>query len=140
MKKRLIVLVMICSILLSAIPISANDTMSAQIEPRWTNTQSMQTYLSFPNSDGTVTVTIDGYPGVSNITVEIKLYYKNSRDNWIDTHNSWTYSVDQQYFSTVEHFTPVAGRTYKAVMTATIYKDGYGEVITDSATATCPSN
>ncbi len=140
MKKRLIALVMICSILLSAFPVVSNAAVASQIEPRWTNTLATHIYVSFINSTGYVTTTIDGHNGVSNITVEIKLYYKNSRDNWIDTHNSWTYSVDDMSFATVEHFTPVAGRTYKAVFTATVYKDGYGEVITDSATATCPSN
>ena len=139
MKKRLITLVMTLALLLSALPVTTAAS-TPQIQPRWTNTVMVYTHLTFSGSEGVITASITGRPNVSNITVEIKLYYKNIRGNWIDTHNSWTYSVDDMSFEKVERFNAVAGREYKAVFTATVYKDGYGEVVSDYATGTCPSN
>ena len=140
MKKRLITLVMTLALLLSALPITATAASTPQIQPRWTNTLALYMNITFSNSTGYVTVSLDGHNGVSNITAEIKLYYKNSRDNWIYTHNSWTYDVDQMYLTISEPFNTVSGREYMATINATVYKDGYGEVITDYVTATCPSN
>lgn len=139
MKKRFFALVMICCMIISVIPVTANAALPPQIEPQWTNTMGVHTSMSFSGSTGSVTVSIVGRSGVSNITAEIKLYYKNSAGAWVDTQISWSYSVNQISLVKAETFTGVAGREYQAVMTATVYKDDYAEPISKTATATCPT-
>jgi hypothetical protein len=52
----------------------------------------------------------------------------------------WTYDVDQMILATEESFTGVPGREYKAVMTATVTKNGYSETINDTAIEICPTS
>ena len=139
MRKRFFAFFMICCMIISVIPVTANAALPPQIEPQWTNTMIVHTNMSFNGSTGSVTVSITGRSGVSNISAEVKLYYKNSAGSWVDTQTSWSYSVNEISLIKVENFTGVAGREYKAVMTATVYKDGYAEPISKTATATCPT-
>lgn len=50
----------------------------------------------------------------------------------------WTYSVDDEELYIDEDFTGVSGREYKIELSGTVYKDGYGEAISETTTKTCP--
>ena len=87
---------------------------------------------------GTFNIFVSGKSGVTNITADVSLYWKNSSGVWQDTTRSWSYDVDQMTLSASDSFTGVAGREYKIVVNGTVTKDGYTESFSKSATAVCP--
>lgn len=60
------------------------------------------------------------------------------RKLWIVVPKNWTYSVDADKLIIDEDFTGVSGREYKIELSGTVYKDGYGESISETHTKTCP--
>ncbi len=117
--------------------VSANAADVPTIQPRWTNTISLGFSLIFNGTTGNITTSITGQPGTTNITAEIKLYYKDANGNWIDTNLSWEHDVDQMYIRQTDSFTGVVGREYKAELTATVLKDGYREPLSKTSTDIC---
>lgn len=65
-------------------------------------------------------------------------HYGRIRKLWIVVPNNWTYSVDADKLIIDEDFTDVSGREYKIELSGTVYKDGYGESISETTTKTCP--
>ncbi len=140
MKKRLFMLILSCCMLLSVLPIAANAAQKPVIEPRWTNTMGVTTSMSFDGTTGYVAVSVAGHSGVTNISGDIQLYYKNASGNWVEIPKDWDFSIDRVVFGTEVSFTGVPGREYKAVMTATVTKNGYDEPISKTATDVCPTS
>lgn len=138
MKKRIISWLMICCIMLSIIPLAVQAARPDPILPQWTNTITASASLSFNGTTGNVTVSVVGLNGVTNITADIRLYYKDTRGSWIEIEKDWHYDVDQMTLTAPESFTGVSGREYKIEVDITVTKGGYAEPIFKTATATCP--
>ena len=138
MKKRLFSLVMICCLLMAMIPVSVSAAQKETISPLWDNTNSVTASLDFNGTTGNVYISIMGQSGVSNITADVKLYYKNTFGTWTEIVKGWAYDVDQMYLVVSESFTGVPSREYKIEVSATVTKGGYGESISKTATEVCP--
>lgn len=110
------------------------------VVPMWDNANTFVAYLTFSGTTGDIVSTIMGKTGVSNITAEVKLYYKNSSGSWVKDSREWNYDVDQMYLAITESFTGVPGREYKIEINATLTKNGVEEDISKSATGTCPNS
>lgn len=120
--------------------IPAYAAVKDPLTPMWDNTNTFTAYLVFSGTTGNITSTIMGKSGVSNITAEVKLYYKNSYGSWIKDSREWNYDVDQMYLTIRESFSGVPGREYKIEINATLTKNGVEEDISKTATAICPNS
>ena len=139
MKKRIISLFMICIIIIMTItPLNLQAAQKEPITPMWTNILSLEAFITFNGRNGTFDIIVYGHSGVTNITADVTLYWKNSSGVWQDTTRSWSYDVDQMTLSASDSFTGVAGREYKIVVNGTVTKDGYTESFSKSASAVCP--
>lgn len=143
MKKRVVTLLITCIMLIvstmmpmhGAVPVDPDP-----IVPMWDNTNTFVAYLTFSGTTGDITSTIVGKSGVSNITAEVLLYYKNASGSWVKDSREWDYDVDQMYLTITESFTGVPGREYKIEINATLTKNGVEEDVSKTATGTCPPN
>ena len=140
MKRRIISLFLTLVMVLSIMPAAINAAVADPIIPLWDNVNTFNATLTFNSTTGNVKVNVIGQSGVSNITAEIRLYYKNTAGSWIEINKDWDYSVNQRYLIVSESFTGVAGREYKIEVSGTVTKNGYAEAISDTATATCPNS
>ena len=137
--KKLTSLLLIGCIILSCLCISITAADSGNYGLyRWTNVRSLQGSITFNRTSGNYTMTVLGDSGVNKITATATLYYKNSSGKWIVVPKNWTYSVNADKLIIDEDFTGVSGREYKIELSGTVYKDGYGESISETTTKTCP--
>lgn len=137
--KKLTSLLLIGCIILSCLCISITAADSGNYGLyRWTNVRSIDGKISFNKTNGNYTMTVLGDSGVNKITATATLYYKNSSGKWIVVPKNWTYSVDDEELYIDEKFDGVSGREYKIELSGTVYKDGYGEAISETHTKTCP--
>lgn len=136
MKKRIVLVVVtiifMCTVL---VPVPVCGTA---IMPRWDNVSNITAYINFVGTSGRVIAVVTGDTGVTNITVSINLYYKNTSGSWVEVENNWDYNVSQQSLSVYESFTGVSGREYKIELTGTVTKNGCVENISASTTKVCP--
>lgn len=139
MIKKVILAVLICCVMISIVPLSAQAAQVDYIQPMWDNTSVFTSNLTFDKTTGEFTVFVYGKSGVTNITLDVQLYYKNAYGSWVKTSENWQYDVNQSYFSVSDTFTGVAGREYKIEVTGTVTKGSVTEQINGSATAVCPS-
>ena len=139
MKKRLFMFVMICCMLISVLPVATHAAQIPEVQPQWANTLGVTTYVSFVGSTGYVVVSITGYSGVTEISGDIQLYYKNASGAWVEIPKDWAFSVNRMVYGTEVTFAASPGREYKAVMSAVVTKNGYNESISKTATEICPS-
>lgn len=139
MKKRIISWFMICIIMIMTItPLNLQAAQKEPITPMWTNILSLEAFITFNGRNGTFDIIVYGHSGVTNITADVTLYWKNSSGVWQDTTRDWSYSADQMTLTAEGSFTGVAGREYKIVVDGTVTKNGYSESFSKSATAVCP--
>ena len=137
--KKLTSLLLIGCIILSCLCISITAADSGNYGLyRWTNVRSLQGSITFNRTSGNYTMSVIGDSGVTKITATATLYYKNSSGKWIVVPKNWTYSVNADKLIIDEDFTGVSGREYKIELSGTVYKDGYGESISETTTKTCP--
>ena len=137
--KKLTSLLLIGCIILSCLCISITAADSGNYGLyRWTNVRSIDGKISFNRTNGNYSMTVIGDRGVNKITATATLYYKNSSGKWIVIPKNWTYSVDGEELYIDEKFDGVSGREYKIELSGTVYKDGYGEAISETNTKTCP--
>ena len=104
---------------LLTMPFATYAALPETVEPLWDNTNIFTATLSFNGTRGTATVYVDGQSGVTDITLEIKLYYKNTSGSWIEVDKDWNYDVNSSTFAVSETFTGVSGREYKIVVKGT---------------------
>ena len=143
MKKRVVAFLITCVMLMVSTLIPVHSAVPANpdpVSPMWDNTNSFVAYLTFSGTTGDITSTIVGKSGVSNISAEVKLYYKNASGSWVKDSREWSYDVNQMYLTIRESFTGVPGREYKIEITATLTKNGVAENIFKTATGTCASS
>lgn len=140
MKKRIVAIIIPLCLLFSLITVTVHAAETNPIQPMWDNTQTFTANLGFSKTDGSVTVYIRGQLGVTNITADVKLFYKNTAGSWIEIDNDWEYSTSQRYLTITEHFEGVAGYEYKIEVSATVMMNGYAEELSKTATKVCPNN
>lgn len=140
MLKKVFLAIMICCMMVSIVPIRTYAAQPETIQPMWTNTTSFTADIAFLGTTGEFTVIVLGKTGVTNITLDIQLYYKNTNGSWVKTNESWQYDVDQRILSAKDTFDAVRGREYKIEVTGTVTKGGIVEEIDGSKTAICPAN
>lgn len=138
MRKRIITIFLLCCVLFALIPATAQAAQIEKTQLRWNNTSYITAGIKFNGTSGFVSVFICGKSGVTNITADVKLYYKNTSGSWVEIEMNWDYDVDQDCLTIGESFTGVAGREYKIEVSGTVTKDGYAEPISKTATSTCP--
>lgn len=140
MFKKILLAILICcmSMMISIIPTTTLAAQPEIIQPMWTNTTSFSTNMFFSGNTGTFTVYVFGKTGVTNISLNVQLYYKNASGSWVKTNESWQYSANQMYLSVTDTFDAVRGREYKIEVTGTVTKGGVVEEIDDNATEVCP--
>lgn len=139
MKKRLFAIIIMSTMIFSMIPATVYAAQGETVMPMWDNASQITANVAFSNSKGTATVSILGKTGVSNISVVVKLFYKNTSGSWTEIDTDWEYNVDQRMLSISESFNAVAGREYKIEVSGTVTMNGYAESISKTATATCPT-
>ena len=140
MKIRLISVVLAICLVMSFMTFSVTAAQPEPILPQWTNISGITASLDFNGTTGNVAVVIMGQSGVSNITAEVKLYYKNFFGSWKEIDQGWSYNVNQTLLSITESFAGDAGTEYKIEVSGTVTKNGYVESFSKTATGTCPSS
>ena len=138
MKRRIISWIMICIMIMTIVPLTLQAAQKEPLSPMWTNINGLVADLTFNGKNGSFAISVAGQSGVTNITANVSLYWKNSSGVWQDTTRSWSYDVDQMTLGASDSFTGVAGREYKIVVNGTVTKGGYAESFSKSATAVCP--
>lgn len=136
--KKIISILLTCVVILSVMPMAIYGAVPEQIVPMWDNAYSFTADLDFTGTNGDVYVTVLGQSGVTNISAEIKLYYKNTSGAWVEEPKDWDYSVNQMILNVNESFTGVAGREYKIEVEVNVKKNGITETLTETKTAVCP--
>lgn len=136
--KKAAVLFLSCILLMAMMTPVICGMSPDQVLPMWDNTFTFSADLEFTQTTGDVTVTIIGQSGVTNITSEIKLYYKNIAGVWVEIPNNWQYNTNQMYLSVSESFSGVAGREYQIQVVANVKKNNTVETISKTVTAICP--
>lgn len=140
MFKKILLAILICCMMISIIPTATLAAQPEIIQPMWTNTTSFTINMFFSGNTGSFTVYVFGKTGVTNISLNVQLYYKNASGSWVKTNESWQYSADQMYLSVTDTFDAVRGREYKIEVTGTVTKGGVVEEIDGSKIAVCPAN
>lgn len=123
---------------MTIMPLTIQAVQKEPLSPMWTNVNGLDAFISFNGTTGTVLFSVVGQSGVTNISVDIKLYYKSTSGSWIEIDKDWDYNVNQMTLTAIESFDGVAGREYKIEVSGTVTKGGYAEPISKTATATCP--
>lgn len=137
MTKKVLAVVMICCMMFSCVPIGVHAAQVEPIVPMWDNTSVFTANMTFQDTVGEFTVLVYGKSGVTNISVDVRLFYKNSLGLWTEIDTDWTYDVNQSYFSVTETFAGVAGREYKIEVSGVVTMNGVRESISKTATAIC---
>ena len=138
--KKFVAIITLCCVLAT---ILSGVIQAAQIEPitpMWDNTSTFTAEIVFDGNSGTVSVFIYGKSGVTNITSDVQLFYKNSSGSWVEIEKDWEFSSNQSWLSISEEFSGVAGREYKIEVDATVTMNGTSEALSKTATATCPQS
>lgn len=138
MKKRLVAYLVVCCMVMTIMPLAIQAAQKEPLNPMWTNVNGLDAFISFNGTSGTILVSVVGQSGVTNISVDIKLYYKSTSGSWIEIDKDWDYNVNQMTLTALESFSGVAGREYKIEVSGSVTKGGYAEPISKTATATCP--
>ena len=84
------------------------------------NTDNLSVSLLFSGKQGYVTCKVEGATGTTKIDATVTIYKKNFWGSWVETGNSWNYSVSDDNLSENETFTAESGKEYKAVLSANV--------------------
>ena len=138
MKKRLFSIIMMSIMIFSILPATVHAAQGETLIPMWDNASQITANISFSNGNGYAEVAILGKSGVTNISVDVRLFYKNATGGWTEIVKDWDYNVNQRMLSISESFNADAGREYKIEVSGTVTQNGYAEDIFKTATAICP--
>lgn len=137
MNKKLVRCLSFVLLLALACTFSANAAESTDVQMRWINLVDLYAELQFSGTTGCFTAKIYGVPGVTQITATAKLSYKNTSGIWVDLPTAWSYTVYGDEMVIDETFGAIMGREYMVELTIVVYKDGYGETITQTVSKIC---
>ena len=133
MKKK-IVFLLVAALLITGfntMSFAAGNGGSQGITPYWQNTSSVHAHLTILNeTEGNLSVLINGDLGVTRISAVATLYYKNPSNRWLKTGIMWTYMEDDDYLAIDEDFTAEPGVEYKVILEAYVYANGTCDTIT----------
>lgn len=133
-KKLSVIIVSIILVISLCVSIQASESLL-----RWQNIfEVFGGNISFSGNSGSYYVDIIGNTGVEKITATVTLYFKNSSGNWVEIPMGWSYETESDELTINESFTGVSGRTYKAVLNATVSDNGYDEPVSKTSIVTCP--
>ena len=142
MKKTILTLIAIITLLASATVIPANAALpdtGETVQPMWDNTDIINIAIDFPEYGyGFSECVVLGKGGVTQIVIEIVVYKQVGL--------SWVQVAEKQ--ETINHraglsscqFTPVEGATYKSTYKITVNKNNIDEVIEKEMTRVCNFN
>lgn len=137
--KRIAILVLTLALLTSCFGITAfaaipSDTV---VQPRWDNTLSIDYIFEFEDSKiGYAEIAVSGHTGVNKIVGDVQIYRQDGTSwTWVAGDTQTKYS---RSFAMSVQYTGTSGKYYKAEFTMTVYKNGVGEVITETCYDTCP--
>lgn len=136
--RKTVILLVAGILLISSLLVPVNAATDTTVTPLWENTMEVSGNIVFDGTTGTYSMWIEGDPGVSKITATATLYRKNGAGEWIEIPTDWSYIEYSDSLFIGEDFTAVSGWTYKVTLSTTVYKNGVGETITRTITATCP--
>lgn len=107
---------------------------AAEVTPRWENTRTVQTTLSFSGTTANCSVYIAGKSG-SNVTrIKGTLTLKDNTSG--TTAGSWSFDEYASYYQTTKYATAVSGHSYTLSVSATVYNASGGEAVNGSVTKT----
>jgi len=105
------------------------------VQTRYTNTSSITVVLSFNNGKGTLSGSVYGKPGASSITGYAVLERLNSDGTYTEV-ASWTgLSATGNTLLFSKTYYVSRWYTYRLTLTATVYKDGVGETVSNAKSA-----
>jgi len=135
----LLVIVLIFSAVGQALALDNNyqSISLGDIGVQWTNTSSIDINLSFEGSKAICGAIVIGKVGVNEIRAKVTLERKNS-DGTYTVVKTWDnlYS-DKSYLIFDKIYYVSTGYTYRLAITATVYRDGYGETVYGDFEAHC---
>lgn len=111
----------------------AADNNTQIISPCWVNIGRISGHLTVNGDTGNISIAISGNNDVTKITATATLYYKNSKGSWVKM-KDWKYSVNSDVLAINETFDASAASSYKVILTADVYADGYTESVTKEFT------
>lgn len=140
---------LLCALILCFL--SGGDALAAQksdfltgrsagdITIMWDNTTLIDMNLSFDGSKAICGILVLGKPNTSQITATVTLDRKNSNGTYT-TEKTWTglfAADDMLLFDKVYYVSK--GYTYRLSITATVFRYGFGEIVTASYENYCPN-
>ena len=139
MKRKVVSILTLCALLLSALCTSASAALPEQVSPLWENTFAVDAQIAFEDGIGYIGIAISGKTGVTNIYADITLSYKNDDGRWIIM-EEWGHNSPGMTFGFDDTFEATAGVEYKLYVSAIVTKGNVDELIEKTATVVCPSN
>jgi len=133
-----------CILLVTILCLSAGITVNAEnfaslfnykngggLELQWTHVESVSVWLTIPNGKALCSSIVNGQPGTTRITGIAVLSRKNANNTYTKV-KTWSnletlgsrLIFDETYFV-------ATGHTYRLTMTATVYRNGDNETITE---------
>ncbi len=137
MKK--IIAIIITAVLLVSFGLSANAVVPEnEVMPLWENTSSVINAMGFNGTTGTVSCSIVGDSGTT-ITAIVRVYRQTEIGGWTYIGGKRA-SSDTRWLDFSMTYGAIEGFQYKAVLEATVTKNGVDEVITKTSYKTCPNS
>ena len=98
---------------------------------QWVNTDSVDAFLSFEGSKGFCGAWVVGKPGTTRITGKVVLARKNQNGTYttVKTWSGLDAAGDELLLDKV--YNVKTGYTYRLTITATVYRNGTAETVTD---------
>jgi len=114
-----------------AAPVRATIS-DGQITPYWTNTSSINLYLSFTSSTANCSAIVRGKTGTTKITGTATLARKNTNGTYtiVKTWSGLSTNSNELIFN--ESYSVSSGYTYKLTINATVYMGSNGENVSSS--------
>lgn len=120
----------------SSVAVNAAQSFPPGIQPFWINTSDMVVGLSITDGKAVLSASVDGYSGTTKITAVAVLERKNSDGTYTEIERWDNISADNWYLDWGSTRYVTKGYTYRFTFSATVYKNGYGEPISGSKSAT----
>lgn len=134
MKK--VITVLMATILFVTLSMSAYAAFPETAIPFWSNISTLETLITFIDTDGTAKGTLTAKSGTTSITGTLTVYKQTTGGEWeyIGSDND---TVSGRYLSLLVDFYGESGVYYKAVFTVSVTRNGTVESETKTSFRTC---
>lgn len=111
--------------------VKTQDLGTGTIGVQWVNTDSVKADLSFDGSKGFCGAMVIGKSGTTRVTGTVVLARKNANGTYttVKTWSGLEAIGSRLLFDKIHYVSP--GYTYRLTITATVYRNGIGEKVTD---------